>query len=732
MRSDGTGHGHRRQPPPGTVKIYYRVQLKPGLSFQTSSPSYTLKLERNNYLKNIKWDRSKRLLNGSLLLLTQDDFSTIFFATVCRRDIRDLTTSGTFCIVWEGSKPQFQAEAYFTMLECDIFFETYRYVQDKYSGATCDLLSCSGLECFFSRHTLHALTLLNTGNFPMEKYIVEASSEETSPPYLRAIENTLDFKILMPTAKDPNVKNAEDYGLANLLDLSSWPSALELGMDESQYGAFQAAMTREFSIIQGPPGTGKTYIGIQIAKFLLANKEYFFPHVALNEDGKKTLVGSPVLVVCYTNHALDQFLEAIRIVIQELGMKPENELMRVGGQTKSEAMKDLLMFKRLEEAVKRQTLPKQFLEMYNESNRELRRIKHRRYTLVDTVRSFTNSDGIVDLYELRESLVGQRYLPHHDMDESILRVLKAIHTCKSIWKHFGLENRMYSLPGFRVPGRVAAIFKCPVQEEPVITQSSQSGGEEEAADDENYDLTELMANRIEELEYEVSAINGKRSPIDFKIGPSSFEQMLTQNRTEIENSRRLLNQPDQPLYVYRQLEDAIFYAESQIIRYDNIRSLLRQILKSHKEGLFQLPPVTENMLKETTNRFENGGSTMNEHYRENWIVYFHCLDKLKAIVMTEILNLEESLLKQNKVFKDLENYGYSQLLKRVKFVGATTTGAAKYNTILRMIKSKMGASSASVITFCFSVRTQLTTYIVLHVTIDFYLGLYRVMFRSYC
>lgn len=54
-------------------------------------------------------------------------------------------------------------------------------------------------------------------------------------------------------------------------------------------------LTKEISIIQGPPGTGKTYVGSHAVKILLQNKQYYT---------------GPILVVCYTNHALDQFLES--------------------------------------------------------------------------------------------------------------------------------------------------------------------------------------------------------------------------------------------------------------------------------------------------------------------------------------------------------------------------------------------------------------------------------------
>jgi hypothetical protein len=46
----------------------------------------------------------------------------------------------------------------------------------------------------------------------------------------------------------------------------------------------------------GPPGTGKTVVGVQIMKVLLAR------------ENRRMNIG-PILTICFTNHALDQFLE---------------------------------------------------------------------------------------------------------------------------------------------------------------------------------------------------------------------------------------------------------------------------------------------------------------------------------------------------------------------------------------------------------------------------------------
>lgn len=67
-----------------------------------------------------------------------------------------------------------------------------------------------------------------------------------------------------------------------------------------------------------PTGTGKTYLGLKIAKTLIINRQHWFKHC-------------PILIVCYTNHALDQFLEGL--------LDTTTDIIRVGGQSKSDKLK---------------------------------------------------------------------------------------------------------------------------------------------------------------------------------------------------------------------------------------------------------------------------------------------------------------------------------------------------------------------------------------------------------
>ena len=92
-----------------------------------------------------------------------------------------------------------------------------------------------------------------------------------------------------------------DYGpeVVNIYDLEV--DRESLGFNASQMRAFKMALTKKIAVIQGPPGTGKTYVGQKIARVLLQS-------TSLWHEGEKL---SPILMVSYTNHALDEFLEGL-------------------------------------------------------------------------------------------------------------------------------------------------------------------------------------------------------------------------------------------------------------------------------------------------------------------------------------------------------------------------------------------------------------------------------------
>jgi len=114
---------------------------------------------------------------------------------------------------------------------------------------------------FLHSHTLEMLKRMDLEGCSMSKYIVYASNEVQAPLYMRTGTTLI-------TLNDVRNRSMEFSPLIE----NDWPTAKLLGLDDSQFKAFRAGLTKEFSIIQGPPGTGKTYLGDLIILFFSVSR----------------------------------------------------------------------------------------------------------------------------------------------------------------------------------------------------------------------------------------------------------------------------------------------------------------------------------------------------------------------------------------------------------------------------------------------------------------------------
>ncbi|GBC28104.1 uncharacterized protein OCT59_008525 [Rhizophagus irregularis] len=187
------------------------------------------------------------------------------------------------------------------------------------------MLESTGVYLETYIHTLKTLQSANPSLLPFEKYLApdlddlnrESEIEVDNPFYTRAPEFQFDLSVLC--------KNKEQSLKLNVADASTHDEvAINVAnyskLDETQAKALIFALTREIALIEGPPGTGKTVVGVEIMKVLLA------------KENRRTQIG-PILTICFTNHALDQFLEHL------LDENIKN-IVRLGARTKSERIKD--------------------------------------------------------------------------------------------------------------------------------------------------------------------------------------------------------------------------------------------------------------------------------------------------------------------------------------------------------------------------------------------------------
>ncbi|XP_005105181.1 NFX1-type zinc finger-containing protein 1 [Aplysia californica] len=242
-------------------------------------------------LQNVRWDMDKRLIYGSLVCLSHDGFHTLIYGVVSQFERGELKR-GILRVKFANCLDDvytFPTESRLQMTESPSYFEAYR-------------------------HVLEGLKEMSRQKLPMAEHLVQCSTKVAPPAYLTS-GTEYNIRSAMRTGRPTAPRKC------SLLNKFSWPAQSETCLNERQYQAVKMALTSKLALLQGPPGTGKTYVGLRIMEILLKNTEQ---RSANDTD--------PILVICYTNHALDQFLKEM------LEFCPDG-IVRVGGRSSSEALK---------------------------------------------------------------------------------------------------------------------------------------------------------------------------------------------------------------------------------------------------------------------------------------------------------------------------------------------------------------------------------------------------------
>ena len=202
------------------IRLYHNVQvLMPVCTL--SGICHVLQFDTKPFQK-INWNTSQRLLYGSLVCLSADDFNTIIFGTVTERDSKQLT-NGQIQVLFESTDDAVEVKPNVTyvMAETTAYFEAYRHI-------------LSGLQEM--KYTL-----------PLQKYIIQCETELQPPKYL------LNQRVPMYDFTCVLSKQAIRRGVAVFpaLNTNKWPRETDLSFDSSQMEAMQMALTKEMVLIQG-------------------------------------------------------------------------------------------------------------------------------------------------------------------------------------------------------------------------------------------------------------------------------------------------------------------------------------------------------------------------------------------------------------------------------------------------------------------------------------------------
>jgi hypothetical protein len=156
-----------------------------------------------------------------------------------------------------------------------------------------------------------ALMELSDRSLPPTRLVVVSADLFAYQPILKGLQSMshIPFKHEIVDSKQSLL--AEDDHIVIPASLEDRVNKL----DERQRDALETAMNDRVALIQGPPGTGKSFIGVLLAELFLASTDHI------------------ILVVTFTNHALDDFLESLL----DNGV---NEIVRIGGRSRSDRLSE--------------------------------------------------------------------------------------------------------------------------------------------------------------------------------------------------------------------------------------------------------------------------------------------------------------------------------------------------------------------------------------------------------
>ncbi|XP_005740056.1 NFX1-type zinc finger-containing protein 1 [Pundamilia nyererei] len=579
------------------IRIYFDTQLVVPKCTHTGI-AYIVQFDAQP-LKFVRWQNSKRLLYGSLVCLSSDNFESFLFATVSDRDPEHLQEGQVQITFTEESRlklARIEKDRVFLMVETTAYFEAYRYV-------------------------LEGLQEQREDDLPFQRYIVECKTDVQPPAYLRRNDN-----YDLSSVADPDYKAR--IRPFHSLKAEAWPRMEELGLDESQMKAFQLALTKELSIIQGPPGTGKTYVGLKIAQALLTNQELWRDQPDM----------APMLVVCYTNHALDQFLEGIHKFLKD-------GIVRVGGRSNSEILKRFNLRELTHSPNFRRTLPGHLRNAYNQVYREL--CEEEKEIEEQSIKLECSLKGVLREIFLQKFILRQHWDSLHRppaMDEF------------QTWNERKPNLMMEWL------GLGSTVF---LQRE---TENANGNDEKVSMEvDEEEDLIEIAE--------EADLIQAERI-IEDNFGPRGIRD--ARKKEEMQDAVREV----EDLMLAMNLDKVKIQAEQSEEGFKFQRDQRKKMKKKIRNELGKTSAMTE---REEDNVFDVW--TLSQ--QDRWKLYRLWVARYRTELREKALLSEQAYQNAVDRLADVKRHESLCLLKKATVVGMTTTGAAKFRQTLQEVRPRL-------------------------------------------
>ncbi|KAK2464284.1 hypothetical protein APHAL10511_003741 [Amanita phalloides] len=429
-------------------------------------------------------------------------------------------------------------------------------------------------------------------------------------------------------------------------------------LDPSQVDAVVCALTREVALIQGPPGTGKSYTGVELLRVLVTG------HIR------------PILMIAFTNHALDHLLSSV------LDAGITRNIVRLGSRSADERISQYSI-ENLERASDKSRLSRNFGANYHN-------LKSNQEKLISLVKDFSHrkiiSSDITAYIQIQ-------YPEHH---EHISNPPSWITTLLSFWSHSKEEDGAagwktarkqgsrwstdYTTYGSWLRGEDLEFLKTrpdlPTRNPPREKLAKNSP---EISNTFNI----LSIDAVEDSDASDSS-GDMRSESD---SDSDSEQEADWQRLKFPRAKEP-QRPTSPESSESDISTPYMTPDEAVLHLSDIQDPLTFFVEHSMNGIPEIP-TTDRPLDDLLAQGSMWDLSLNERMRLDrfW------RERTREDVFQSQLEEFENLRKKHEAFLELVNEGKNEirrsLLQKVDIIGCTTTGAAKYASLLRGIGPKV-------------------------------------------
>ncbi|KAK2142651.1 hypothetical protein LSH36_929g00077, partial [Paralvinella palmiformis] len=585
------------------VRIYQNVHVK----YPVCTPdgiSYKISFDVNR-LHSVRWENTKRLIYGALVCLSPDSFKTIYWATVSHRHPEQLK-NGTVEVRFQNATAevsQIGTNQKLIMAESAAYFEAYR-------------------------HVLQGLKNLHEENLPFLRYLVTCEKDVQVPQYLKRMDKPkYDLSQLMEP-DDHVLQTVAQYNTANvaILEKRSWPPAHILGLDPSQWEAVHLALTKELALIQGPPGTGKTYIGFKVMRALLQNDFYW------KNNEEEEIENNPILLICYTNHALDQFLEGICKFVH-------TGIVRVGGRSKSQVLEQFVLHELRKLIRERKDVPVEVhrnrMDAMDQEDRVRSEIEQLTAAINASTKGFLRETCLQEFMEVLHFEQLLRRKPDHRKSGAF-----------SIW--LGIDNK--------------AAFKLYAE---LTSKKSDDGGRMQDDGNRGQDAAE---NEKDEMEADEDNENVEDNRL--LLGVDDVDQKTGDHRRK--------------KIMAKALENIALKFSDLITRSKQDKAASASVTEEQK--VKYLLDVNDIMSEDEA---RNNDNIWRLDMKDRWRLYRCWLKQYRRNIDNQLRALEQEYELTARRLHEVKQREDLEIMKRAKILGMTTTAAARYRDLLHEIRPKI-------------------------------------------